>query len=317
VAEGVGIQLGHSARGIQRSWPRGAYPRRCYWPRHRSKAKEDLSWPKPSYSYLVPTLEERPAERKVVSSSVCLDIGTKLHLVPTPEERLAGSCVVSSPVCLNTKSNSPYLLHLVPTPEERPTRKQYRFVLGVSKTPRWSVYLVPTPEERPVKSSVVSSPVCLKHQDDQGLGVYAQGERFPKDSASPIWCVSAPRHLALHCSELPFCLMPMLEKDAPRRFLARCLNIRATGGLSLTPGEETSRRNPLTPAQGQDARILTGLSLPFALDAHARRVRPLPPPFGVSKRSRRFARLVPTPGGDICVTPAEVSKHQGDGFVSY
>jgi len=75
--------------------------------------------------------------------------------------------------------------------------------------------LVPTPEERPAKSSVVSSPMCLKHQDDQGLGVYAQGEGFPKDGASPIWRVSAPRHLALHCFELPSYLMPTLEGGAP------------------------------------------------------------------------------------------------------
>ena len=134
-----------------------------------------------------------------------------------------------------------------------------------------------------------------KHQDDQGLGVYAQGEGFPKDSASSIWRVSAPRHQVLHCSELPFCLMPTLEGGAPHRFLARCLNIKATGGLSLSPGEEASRRNPLTPAQGQDARILTGLYLPFALDAHARRVRPPPLPFGVSKRSRRFGAWCPRP----------------------
>ena len=92
---------------------------------------------------------------------MCLNTGTKLHLVPTPEERPAGSSVISSPVCLNTKATSPYLLHLVPTPEERPARKQCRFVLGVSKTPRQSVYLVPTPEERPAESNVVSSPVCL------------------------------------------------------------------------------------------------------------------------------------------------------------
>ena len=49
--------------------------------------KEDLSWPKPTYSYLVPTIKERPAKNKIVSSSVCLDTGTKLHLVPMPEER--------------------------------------------------------------------------------------------------------------------------------------------------------------------------------------------------------------------------------------
>ena len=110
-----------------------AYPRRCYWPRHRSKAKEDLSWPKPTYSYLVPTLKERPAESRVVSSSVCLDTETKLHLVPTPEERPARRSVISSQVCLNTKATSPYLLHLVPMPEERPAGKQCRFVLSVSK----------------------------------------------------------------------------------------------------------------------------------------------------------------------------------------
>ena len=60
-----------------------------------------------------------------------------------------------------TKATSPYLSHLVPTPEERPARKECRFVLSVSKTPRRLVYLVPTPEERPAKSSVVWSPVCL------------------------------------------------------------------------------------------------------------------------------------------------------------
>ena len=104
---------------------------------------------------------DRPAKSRAVLSSVCLDTGTKLHLVPTPEERPARSSAVSSPVCLNTKATSPYLMHLVPTPEERPAKKQCRFVLGVSKTPRRSVYLVPTPGERPAESSVVSSPACL------------------------------------------------------------------------------------------------------------------------------------------------------------
>ena len=95
--------------------------------------KEDFSWSKLTYSYLVPTLEERPAESRAVSSSVCLDTGTKLHLVPTPEERSARSSTLSSSVCLNTKATSPYLLQLVPTPEERPDRKQCRFVPGVPK----------------------------------------------------------------------------------------------------------------------------------------------------------------------------------------
>jgi len=61
-------------------------------------------------------------------------------------------------------------------------------------------------------------PGVSKHQDEgfpKGLGVYAQGEGFPKDGASPIWRVSAPRHMALHFSELPFCLMPTLEVGAP------------------------------------------------------------------------------------------------------
>jgi len=80
----------------------------------------------------VPTLEERPAESKAVSSSVCLNTGTKLHLVPTPEERPAESSAVSSSVCLNTKATNPYLLHMVPTLEE-PARKQCRFVPSVSK----------------------------------------------------------------------------------------------------------------------------------------------------------------------------------------
>ena len=78
-----------------------------------------------------------------------------------PGERYAKSNTVSSPVCLNTKATSPYLFALGPSPEERPARKQRRFVLGVFKTPRWSVYLVPTPEERPARNSAVSSPVCL------------------------------------------------------------------------------------------------------------------------------------------------------------
>ena len=75
-----------------------------------------------------------------------------------------------------------------------------------------------------------------KHQDDQGLGDYAQGEDFPKDGASPIWRVSAPSRLTFHCSELPLCLMPTLEGDSPHHFLARCLKIRQPGLVVLSWG---------------------------------------------------------------------------------
>ena len=82
---------------------------------------------------------------------------------------------------------SPYLLHLVPTPEERPVGKQCRFVPDVSK-----------------------------HQDDQGLGAYAQGEGVPKDSAYSYLaciCTKAPGSLLLRTSFRS--LAPTLEGGAP------------------------------------------------------------------------------------------------------
>jgi len=100
---------------------------------------------------------------------------------------------------------------------------------GCLKTPRRSVFLGPTPEERHAESSVVSSPVCLNAKMTGDFGDYAQGEGFPKDGASPTWRVSAPSHLALHCSKFPHCLMPTLEGNAPRHFLARCLGIKHRG----------------------------------------------------------------------------------------
>jgi len=108
------------------------------------------------------------------------------------------------------------------------------------------------------------------------FGDYAQGEGFPKDGASPTWRVSAPSHLALHCSKLPHCLMPSLEGNAPRHFLARCPGIRHRGQPFL-PEEGASRRNPLSPAQGLNTRILTMLCVLFHLDVHARRVSPATP----------------------------------------
>ena len=175
----------------------------------------------------MPTLEERPAESRAVLSSVFLETGTKLHLVPTPEERPARSSVVSSLVCLNAKATSPYLLHLVPTTEERPTVKQCSFFLNVSKHQGDQCTWCPRSGRGLLKACFVLG--VSKHQDDQGLGVYAQGEGFPKDSASPIWCVSAPRHLTLHCSELPFCPWCPCPREAPPRLPSRCLNTKVVG----------------------------------------------------------------------------------------
>ena len=44
------------------------------------EGEEGLSWPKPAYLHWVSTLEERPAERKVVSSSACLNTWDKVAL---------------------------------------------------------------------------------------------------------------------------------------------------------------------------------------------------------------------------------------------
>ena len=44
------------------------------------EGEEDLSRPKPAYLYWVSTLQERPAERKVVSSSACLNTWDKVAL---------------------------------------------------------------------------------------------------------------------------------------------------------------------------------------------------------------------------------------------
>ena len=124
------------------------------------------------------------------------------------------------------------------------------------------MFLVPTPRERRAGSIVLSSLVCLNTKMTRGFGDYAQGEGFPKDGASPQLRVSAPSDLVLHCSETSYYLTPTLEGNAPRHFLARCLNIRHRGQLFL-PEEGASRRNPLTPAQGLDTRILTFLNVPF------------------------------------------------------
>jgi len=91
------------------------------------------------------------------------------------------------------------------------------------------VFLVPTPRERRVVSIAVSSLVCLNTKMTRGFGDYAQEEGFPKDGTSPQLRVSAPSDLVLHCSKTSYCLMPTLEGNAPRHFLARCLNTRHQG----------------------------------------------------------------------------------------
>jgi len=97
------------------------------------KGEEDLSWPKPVYLHWVSTLEERPAEHEVVSSSACLNTWDKVALWCPRPRRACYNSTVSSSGFLNTKATSPYLCALGPTSEERPARRQHRFVLVVSK----------------------------------------------------------------------------------------------------------------------------------------------------------------------------------------
>jgi len=53
------------------------------------EGEEGLSWPKPAYLCWVSMLEERPAERKVVSSSACLNTWDKVSLwCPRPRRGL-------------------------------------------------------------------------------------------------------------------------------------------------------------------------------------------------------------------------------------
>jgi len=97
------------------------------WPRHRSRAKEDLS------SLASASLK---GEGGLILAEACLlvlgahtrgetcctqgrfvlsmskHLGQSCALVPTPEERLAKSSTVSSPRCLNTKATSAYLCAL-------------------------------------------------------------------------------------------------------------------------------------------------------------------------------------------------------------
>jgi len=91
------------------------------------------------------------------------------------------------------------------------------------------------PEERPAGKQCHFVPDVFKHQDDQGHGAYVQGEGVPKDNATPIWRVSAPRHLALHCFELPFCPWRPRSREAPPRLPSRCLNTKVVGSFLTEP----------------------------------------------------------------------------------
>jgi len=83
----------------------------------------------------------------------------------------------------------------MPTPEERLATKQHRFVLSVSKHQGNQCNWCPRSEEAPPAALFYD---LSKNQDDQALGAHAQGERVPRDSATPIWGVPTPRRLALH-----------------------------------------------------------------------------------------------------------------------
>jgi len=74
------------------------------------EGEEGLSWPKPAYLHWVSTLKERPAERKVVSSSACLNTWDKV--APNARGEACYSSTISSSGCLNTKATSPYLCAL-------------------------------------------------------------------------------------------------------------------------------------------------------------------------------------------------------------
>ena len=115
------------------------------WPRHHSRAREDFSSSSMastslegeeglSYLHCVSTLEERPVEREVVSSSACLNTWDKVTLwCPRSWRGLLQQCRIVHGVSKHQGNLAPVSAHLVPTPEERLARRQRRFVLEVSK----------------------------------------------------------------------------------------------------------------------------------------------------------------------------------------
>jgi len=70
------------------------------WPRQRSRARRTYL-----FLYWVSTLEERPGEREVVSSSACLNTWTKSPFGAHVRGEAYYNNAVSSTECLNAKGN--------------------------------------------------------------------------------------------------------------------------------------------------------------------------------------------------------------------
>ena len=76
-----------------------------------------------SYLYWVSTLEERPAEREVISSSACLNTWDKVALwCPRPWRGLLQQHRIVHGVSKHLGNFALISARLVPTPEERRTR---------------------------------------------------------------------------------------------------------------------------------------------------------------------------------------------------
>ena len=155
------------------------------WPRRRSRARRAYLR-RSLYLHWVSTLEERLVERKVVSSSACLNTWDKVALwCPHPRRGL----LQQRRIVLRVSKHQGNLALILRTWCPRPRRGLPEGSAISSpeclKTPRRSVLLVPTPEERHAKSNVVSSLVCLNTKMTRDFGDYTQGEGFPKDGTSP------------------------------------------------------------------------------------------------------------------------------------
>jgi len=134
------------------------------------EGEEGLSWSKPAYLHWVSTLKERPAECKVISSSACLNTWDKIALwCLRPRRGLVQQHRIILGVSKHQGDLALISAHLVPTPEERPTRRQRRFVPGVSKNTKANKCSWCPRPRRGMLKAVSYRPGVSKHQDDQGL----------------------------------------------------------------------------------------------------------------------------------------------------
>ena len=93
----------------------------------------------------------------------------------------------------------------------------------------------PRPRRGLSGSSVVLSPMCLNTKMTRDLVLTPKEKVFRRIALTPIWRVSAPRHLALYCSELPFGPWRPRSREAPPRLPSRCLNAKVVGSFLTEP----------------------------------------------------------------------------------